>query len=67
MKYATICKATPAGYEMTVKEMKETLAHFPNDAIVQLSCGLYKKNPFAYLCVFDSDDTELATLLEDEN
>jgi hypothetical protein len=54
-------------YEMTVKEMKEALARFHNDDIVQLSCGRYGKSDFAYLSVFDSDDAELATLLEDEN
>lgn len=66
MKYAPICEAKP-GYEMTVKEMKEALARFHDDDIVQLSCGWNGNGDFAYLSVFDSNDTELATLLEDEN
>lgn len=51
--------------EMAVKEMKEALARFHDDDIVQVSCGWYKKHIFAFLSIFDSDDTELATLLED--
>lgn len=54
-------------YEMTVNEMKEALARFHDDDIVQVSCGWYKKHIFAFLSIFDSDDTELATLLEDED